>query len=243
MTEFLQQKPEERLFSTVAKIPNLQYRSHCLFTQTPDLSEKDVENLVTMAKSLDREVSVWEQTVPNRWSYSASTNVGVPGDLQYVPNQVHRYHSFYAARVWNFYRVARLIILSVLIRAATWLSKSMETQPFMRSSTELVNAICASVPFLLGDDLSRMRLPATTGTRQQDPFVETAGPARHARFSLIWPLHVGSSSTSIPEAQRDWMRGQLQVLAKYGEAQAHVAFSSKSQILLGGADDVRYDCV
>ena len=244
------QSPEDDLISRVAKIPNLQYRSNCLFTQPRDTSKTEVENLLCSARALDREISDWACTIPTTWFYSAALNLDDLANSKFTPRQVHRYQDFYTARVWNFYRVSRLIVQSVLIRAISWLSTSMdpnEREKTEEKSVELVHDICASVPFLLGHDLSRMKLPATSGSSRQEGSrwsrVKEGGQAHTGRFSLIWPLHVACSSLSVPEAQRDWMHMQLRFLAERGETQAHSACFTRSQILLGRADDVRFDCV
>ncbi|CEI70787.1 unnamed protein product [Fusarium venenatum] len=245
--------PEDQLMAMAAKIPNLQYRSNCLFTQTQDARTGDVEDLFYRARALDREIADWARTLPTTWSYSAAVNIDNMTNSKFTPCQIHRYPDFYIARVWNFYRVSRLILQSVLLRATSWMSISTDLNEFSDerkpegSSIELVNDICASVPFLLGHDLSKMKVVAKGGRIKQERTsgsrVKKSGSTHTGRFSLIWPLYVACSASSVPEAQRDWMHMQLRLLAEHGETEAHFACFKKSQILLGGADDVRFDCV
>ncbi|KAH6874444.1 hypothetical protein B0T10DRAFT_586429 [Thelonectria olida] len=253
-TTSLHESPEDHLISTAAKIPNLQYRSNCLFNKPQEASENDTETLFSSAMALDRELSDWASNIPTTWSYSAAINVSDPATSKFTSGQVHRYPNFYIARVWNFYRVSRLVIQSVLVRAISRLPMLTETHTKKEyrkskiegSSMELVNDICASVPFLLGHDLSKMKLPATSGRTKQEtswPGVEENGATRTGRFSLIWPLYVACSASSVPEAQREWMHMQLRFLAENGESQAHVVCLTKSQTLLGGAENFRFDCV
>ncbi|KAM5357465.1 hypothetical protein ACJZ2D_016231 [Fusarium nematophilum] len=248
------QSPEDHLTSTAAKIPNLQYRSNCLFAQTQDASDDDIESLLHSATDLDRELSHWASNMPTTWSYSAAMNVRDPASSRFTPRQVHRYSSFYTARVWNIYRVSRLIVQSILLRATSRLPTSVETRPndfnkirIEESSMELVNDICASVPFLLGHDLARMKLPAMSGGRKQEsrswPRAEENSATGTGRFSLIWPLYVACGAPSVPEAQREWMRMQLRFLAEHGEQQAYFVCLADSQVLLGGAEKFRFDCV
>ncbi|KZL80607.1 c6 zinc finger protein [Colletotrichum incanum] len=248
-----QESPEYHLISKAAEIPNLQYRSNCMFIQPQDAIKNDVENLFHSARALDREILDWARTVPTTWSYTAAMNANDLASSDFTPRQVHRYPNIYIARVWNFYRVSRLIIQSLLTRAISWMSTSMDLNDFdeggqiEKSSMELVNDICASVPFLLGYDLTKMKLPSTSGGSKQERTsrsgIEKNGPARNGRFSLIWPLHISCSSSSVPQAQRDWMRMQLRFLANCGEKQAQVVCFTRSQILLGGIDHDRFDCV
>lgn len=265
-TTSLDEGPEDHLISIAANIPKLQHLSNLVFIQLRDASDGDFDNLLHSARVMDQEISDWARTIPTTWSYSAAMNVEDPASktkTSFTPLQVHKYPSFYIARVWNFYRVSRLIVQSVLIRALSRLSVSVsvstdrgdgdemdERTRIERGSLELVNDICASVPFLLGDDLSKMKLPTPSVRRESErsrrppPSDKESGPTRTGgRFSLIWPLYVACSSTSVPESQRDWMRTQLRLLAEHGETQAHSVCFTKSQILLGGADDVRFDFV
>jgi hypothetical protein len=253
LTASSHKSPEDHLISKAAKIPNLQYRSNRLFTQTQGASKGDVENLFNSARVLDREIADWARTLPTTWSYSTAMNIDNITNSKFTPRQVHRYPDFYIARVWNFYRVSRLIVQSVLLRTTSWMSILMDPNEFNEgrkadgSSIELVNDICASVPFLMGHDLSKIKIAATSGgIRQERPSwsgTKQSGSTHTGRFSLIWPLYIACSTSSVPEAQRDWMRMQLRLLAEHGVTQAHFACLTKSQILLGGADDVRFDCV
>ncbi|KAK1979189.1 C6 zinc finger protein [Colletotrichum cereale] len=253
VTTPLHDSPEYRLISIAAEIPNLQYQSNHLFSQPRDAIENEVENLFRSARALESEISNWELSVPTTWSYSAATNVNDHPSSDFSPRQIHRYPNIYTARVWNFYRVSRLIIQSVLIRTISWMSSSMDFNRFDEirkveiSSAELVDDICASVYFLLGYDLSKMKLLSSSGGTKEDKTsghgVKGSDITQRGRFSLIWPLYVTSSSLSVPEAQRDWMRMQLRFLANHGETQAQSVYSTRSQILLGGADHIRFDCV
>jgi hypothetical protein len=104
---------------------------------------------------------------------------------------------------------------------------------------DLVDQICASVPFLLSRDLTKMKLPVPGHGITQI----SENTAHSGRFSLIWPLHVASSCPSISEAQRRWMRGHLEAMAEKGEAQARIVSLTESQVLAGGSDVDRFDCV
>ncbi|CCF31906.1 C6 zinc finger protein [Colletotrichum higginsianum] len=248
------QCPEDYLVWKAAQISHIQYRSNCLFAQRQDPGKTDVEDLFRSASVLDRELSEWSCTLPATWSYLAAMNIDSLGGSRFVPLQVHRYTDLYTARVWNFYRVSRLIVQSVIIRTASWLSAATEPGPFMdvgrieSSSRELVNDICATVPFLLGHDLSKMKLPISErggrqGTRADQPTTKRNSLTSTGGFSLIWTLFVACSCSPVPEAQREWMLAQLRCLSELWETQARFACSEKSELLLGGADSVRFDCV
>lgn len=247
--------PEDELFSVATKIPTLQYQSKQLFARLQATSEYEIRSLLQCATVLDKELSDWSHTTPRVWPYSVAMNVNTSASSGYTPCELHKYPSNYIARVWNCYRVSRLVVLSILVRATTWLNRSTklgeaserQNKDLEKTSMRLVDDICASVSFLLGDDLSRMKFPTTGGEGQEKspycPSVNKTGQRHTGRFSLIWPLYVACSYPEVPEAQRGWMSMRLHDLAERGEVQASLACLTKSQILLGGSDRVRFDCV
>ncbi|KAH7176944.1 C6 zinc finger protein [Dactylonectria macrodidyma] len=249
---------EDQLISIVAAIPQLQHTGMDLFTQPESTSKSDISEFMASARILHRDLSDWAIKAIDRWSYSTATNASHASGTEFSPSEIHRYPDFYIARVWNFYRVSRLIILSLLIRATSWwLHVLSETVPdgfdvakFKARSLCLVDEICASVPFLLGQDLSKMKLPATNSweTGQHSSSSKSVLPKSTSltgvgSFSLMWPLHVACSASSVPTAQREWMRAQLQVIAERGESRAHSVRAMESQTLLGGTENFQFDCV
>lgn len=254
---------EDRLLSRTIKVPQLQSLVNSILSQPSwKIIESDIFELIRAAEDLDRELADWASNVPAGWSYSVATNLNSvsnpePSTSRYIPSEIHVYRDFYIARVWNLYRVSRLIIQSILLRAASCLcfpSKSGAQHPenthIEKLNGVLVDDICASVPFLLGYDLSQLKRPTTNINFQDEKSIwpqsstSKVGNSKHTgRFSLIWPFYLSCSVSSIPETQRWWMRAQLQWIAEYGEPQAKLVSGTQSQTLLGGPEDFRFDCV
>jgi hypothetical protein len=247
------QSPEDELISRLAEVPNMQYQSSSLFDQPRGITKADVENLLHNARSLDHTIRDWTHTIDTTWSYTAALSLDVEPRSKYTPRHIHRYQDFYTARVWNVYRVARLIVQSIIVRATSWLSASMnhngiyDEEKTEHNSVRLVDDICASVSFLMGDDLSRLKLPTTgRGSNQAGTNwnrSKGSGQGHSGRYSLIWPLYVACGSVLVPEPQRDWMEMQLRRLAELGETQAHFACHNRSRLLSGRRDDIQFDCV
>lgn len=254
---------EDRLLSRTIKVPQLQSLANDILSQ-PSLSstESDVFELIRAAEDLDRDLADWARHVPAGWSYSVATNLNSMSSPEqstsfYIPSEIHGYSDFYTARVWNLYRVSRLVIQSIILRASSSNcfprrggGERPENTHIENLNGVLVNDICSSVPFLLGYDLSQFKR-TTIGINSQDdqsiwPQRSTSkvGNAKHTgRFSLIWPLYLSCSVSSIPETQRRWMRAQLQWIAEYGESQAKLVSGAQSRTLFGGAENFRFDCV
>ena len=249
-----QQNMEEQLVSTMARIPQIQHYSNIILDLHSGNRDKLVEQLFYDADSLDRELSDWTQGVNNSWSISAATNLNLLSSSKFNPPQVHRYSSFYVARVWNMYRVSRLIVQSIMLRAISWLptssAKAAERNTIERNSQDLVDGICASVPYLFGRRLAGMKAPTSTKSDSRATALHPESgnetdnvPTRTGRFSLIWPIYVACSASFISEEQRSWMRAQLQLIADCGEPQAQFALSMESRMLTGGTEHFRFDCV
>lgn len=263
------QDPENQLFAIASRIPTLQCQGLVFLNQPEGADRSHAEELAKSAEAIDEELSHWADNLPSSWSYTQATEIKTgPNARGFCPKHIHRYPDFYVARVWNFYRVSRLILLSLLCRA-TALSRTghNEDQCVATGNAEgerkiqnIVDEICASVPFLLGHDLSRMTVPAGVGKGQQrgqewyglpEWYGAPAdwGDGNQAKqfpngsFSLIWPLYVASGAVTISENQRQWIRWQLQSIAASGDAQARLALNTPSRTLLGGPESLRFDCV
>ncbi|QPC65932.1 hypothetical protein HYE67_008163 [Fusarium culmorum] len=241
--------PEDRLVSLAARVSQLQYTCYKLDT-SKDVGMTKNERLIFDATELDSELSIWASSLSPQWSYATAVNINNPGRTDYTPHVIHRYTDRYIARVWNLYRVSRLIIQSILLRTVTSLSASTEgpsnadqRNRIERVIMELVDDICASVPYLLGHDLTNMSLTSHSSDGRQvhdlntSSFDERSNVGIRSRgFSLIWPLSVACSAFPVPTAQRDWMQRQLQLLTNHSEPLT-------STILSGRPNEFRFDCV
>ncbi|VUC36783.1 unnamed protein product [Clonostachys rosea] len=257
------ENPENQLFAIASRIPALQNHGLTLLDQSEGADKSHVEKLATTVEAIDQELSHWAGNLPNSWLYAHATEIKTASNArEFSPKHIHRYPDFYVARVWNFYRVSRLILLSLLRRAATLLQTGDDEEQRLgtgnaekeRKIQDIVDDICASVPFLLGHDLSRMTVPASSGMSRQQrqesniPLVNW-GDGNQAKqlptgsFSLIWPLYVASSAVTVPENQRQWIIRQLQSIAANGDSQAQLALNTPSRTLLGGPESLRFDCV
>jgi hypothetical protein len=240
------QDPEIRLFSVAAGIPRLQHQS----IDFAQLGTIEMERMVYDADALDFQLSTWAKSLPPAWAYATALNINSDTRSEYAPRSVHRYAHFYMARVWNFYRVSQLILHSIRLRATSILPSSLDTSKIRKRTAALVDDICATVPYLLGNDLCKMNLQFTTNHRRQDVSWLTSGSAlkragneQAGKFSLVWPLYVACSASEVPQRQKDWIRKQLQCLAEGGIPIAQTVCNAESQILLGRPEVFRFDCV
>ncbi|KAH7377995.1 C6 zinc finger protein [Cadophora sp. MPI-SDFR-AT-0126] len=245
---------EDRLLSKTMRIPKLQARANILLSPASwELEEDLITELLQSADDLDHDLANWALRTPTQWSYSTITRIGnletsFKHSAVYVPDQIHRYPDLYVARIWNLYRVSRLIIQSMILRISC-LSATTTIDFQDRIDTinkSMVSQICASVPFLLGYDCSELKHgtdPPPTSLWPQCLMNKPRESNNTGKFSLIWPMYVASSVESAPEVQRDWLREQLSWIAGTGELHAQVLRNCTSQTLAGRPETFRFDCV
>jgi hypothetical protein len=250
----LRRDKEECLILMMAKIPKIQHQAKSLLRPRDDGSDKSIEKLFNFAETLDFELSDWANTTRNSWIISAATNLNPPSTPKYTPRQIHKYFSFYIARVWNMYRISRLIVQSIMLRAILLMRplsvQATRRSTIERSSQELIDGICASVSFLFDQTPTEMSATGLTklGVAPRTARLESSNamkhdPTRAGRFSLILPLYIACGASIISEEQRGWMRAQLRRIAECGDSQAQFAQCKESQILRGGIEHFRFDCV
>ncbi|PVH79815.1 C6 zinc finger protein [Cadophora sp. DSE1049] len=245
---------EDRLLSKTMRIPKLQAWANKLLSPSSwELEEDLISELLRSAEDLDYELSNWAFRIPAQWSYSTITRIETletsftPGAV-YVPDQIHRYPNLYVARIWNLYRVSRLIIQSLIHRVSCFCPTTTEaTQDRIDTINQsMVSQICASIPFLLGYDCSALKHTTNSPPSSLWPQCLPNKPRvsnNTGKFSLIWPMYLASSVNSVPENQKDWLREQLSWIARTGDAHAQVLRNFRSQTLVGRPEAFRFDCV
>ncbi|KAH8592851.1 C6 zinc finger protein [Bisporella sp. PMI_857] len=252
----LYENVEDRLLSKTMPIPKLLSLTNSLLSQ-PSYAVNITEafKLIRAAEDVDRDLANWARRIPIKWSYTTVTRMRYSVDpqlssLNFIPNQIHRYPNFYAARVWNLYRVYRLIIQSILFRISCVYPHPTDHCKDRREEINriMVEDVCASVPFLLGYDLSELK--RSTDSPQDENFLwpqssmnKVSRSVHTGKFSLIWPLYIACSVPCVPEIQQRWMRAQLRWIAETGEAQACFIQDTESKTLMGGCESFRFDCV
>ena len=257
-TSSLDRSDEDRLFSLMARLSDIQQRCRIINTQfLVDQNENPIV-LLRDARELDLRFMRWQENLSPRWVFrearSLNDHHSPKPKMHFAPNEIHMYQDVYIGRMWNLYRVSRIILLSLAIRlqrhtSGSWLATKtvIEVGDMQAIILELVNDICASVPFLSGDCLSRAwsgkfaHVQAAGATAHESPSQQEGTTS--GRYSLLWPLYVASSVESIPEPQRTWMREHMLTFSKADEPLAAFLTASSCQNLVGKAENFTFDCV
>lgn len=253
---------EDLLLSKTVHIPQLQSKANDLLVHANLNNETKIRKLISNAQKLDENLILWADNVPSSWRYRINPAITSQiGDnlliSHFVPSHFHTYHNVFVGRVWNLYRVSRLIVQSIIMRAMCWLSKnfSLPQDPVDVTRFEcivriLLDDICSSVPFLLGFEanIQSPEMFSSSSDVHWDIWPQNSmkmvNTTMNGKFSLVWPLHVASSMHLAPEIQRDWIKAQIRWLGDVGNIpQASLVARRESQTLLGGAESFRFDCV
>ena len=133
-----------------------------------------ISSLLDRCGNLDDKLLAWIRTIPKNWSYSSHLLYLAQGpDMKpetwaYWTGNVHQYPNVWVARNWGFYRAYRLTVQALIVRCAD-AARSARVKPIeeLKSAADaaiatmqvLVDEICASVPYQLGDLPDMTRFP------------------------------------------------------------------------------------
>lgn len=198
-----------------------------------DSTRHDEQWKVCMLKTIKDAVAVdlqyqsWidDYTCSKVWGYQVydlSPTEALPAD-----GRVRVYYDVWTARIWNSCCSKRAHLLEVLLHCLHLLSCHSQStdQSTMLNRLDLdkdllthkaiikdmVSAICATVPFLLGD------INATGKFALKEKRGHLAG------YTLMWPLYVARMSAKIGSETEVWIEGRLQFI----DSQMGIRFASR----------------
>lgn len=143
---------------------------------------------------------------PKRWHYrtlKVPVEDGKPIIKGIWGEEYHEYNSLGAAKMWNNYRSARIVIMELIIDIVKERDLLADAQyAFLANQCrqtlkQLVEDICASVPFYFGWCLSADE-KANGGGR----WMEGTG---NNGLALMWPILVAGNSGIASEEQQEWI--------------------------------------
>jgi len=121
--------------------------------------------------------------------------------LSWLSGRVDAYLDLYVAAVWNMYRKARLMILSVIIRCSKRLEEKNSCHAEKGEVEELTNDMAAAFPFHLSQNLATFIKQAESGLEL------TIAPGRSiGGLLLMHPLFVTSNLSVVPPQLQARMR-------------------------------------
>lgn len=155
-----------RLMAMAIEIPNYRALAYSLLSgPRNEVTKASAANLLDEATSFDNSLALWPSTVPVSWQYKPfaplKQDLDNLGMAYHGP--VHEYHDIRVCSVWNDYRLARIFMLAIVLNCTKWLAPPLsctQSSTYKYATTNLrqmVDGICASVPFALGHQISQCR--------------------------------------------------------------------------------------
>jgi hypothetical protein len=196
---------EEKPVNLLAEI---YFRVCALRALAKDSDYVDSPQTLISALLLDDELDEWSRKLTGRLTYDLVPFEGQSEDA--CSDLIHNYQSPIIANMWNAYRAARLLMIRLALKSMARLPPSAGQDPAIMAlikkydhlkelTKQLVQDICASVPYLLG---------------YQPRQYQTGGQPRAASaFFLLWPLYLIVAEISAPPHFRLYA---IQKLSKIG---------------------------
>lgn len=136
------------------------------------------------------------------------------------PGKIDTYFDLYVAGVWNIYRAARLLLITLIFKISYAQGDKDRCIDHTSTATRIGEDIIASIPYHLADNLQVFLSGLATDDGITDPGRSLGG------LLLIHPLYVASNMPFLPKDMREYMRrcltwigsnmgfGQADLLAK-----------------------------
>jgi len=191
--------------------------------RTPENIELMLQ-MIRRCQTVDQECVNWMEEAPEHWRFkTVDWEDNVPGGdyskAEVFPGRVDIYPDFWIASVWNMVRTARLCLASIIVRCAAWVCSPVDhrTTPeyatSARTCVDTITDIIASVPYHLGWHLRRKdvmeRHDLSGFACGEDGCMKML-----AGYFLTWPLTTVNSQDHATDAQRAWVVGRLNFIAR-----------------------------
>ncbi|KAF2792378.1 hypothetical protein K505DRAFT_246780 [Melanomma pulvis-pyrius CBS 109.77] len=189
----------ETLDDLLLDLDSLWTRSETLFTS------KDFRMLLTTSIDLNRRFAKWADSRVPGFKPTTIGKVSQRYDeadiaVGYWPVNVDTYFDLYVAGVWNIFRVARLILLSLIIKLSAILGIKENCIEFIIAGNCILEDMLATIPYHLVNNL-----PAFVSLLSNE--AQITEPGRYlGGLLLMHPLYVVSEIPFLSEPTRVYIR-------------------------------------
>ncbi|MCJ1467532.1 hypothetical protein MMC07_006157 [Pseudocyphellaria aurata] len=184
----------------------------------------EIYRILNIALEIDAQFNSWAESVPEEWAWYPASGfdcpAGKPREHFVYEDRIDFYGEPNIAKAWNSYRSRRMMILFTILDCIFQLETSCDDDlsyhatDSVKVMRELVDDVCASVPYLFGTktfggtgDRTGVEYPYY-GARKLSAEHRRAAASLGA-WSLIEPLRTSLSAVGLPKNQKEWMTRQL----------------------------------
>ena len=192
-------------------------------------SEREINDLLEYAISVDLLVAAWAHTLPEEWKPTPADGFDYPSGTSkaaFIYNdRKDIYVDLWVKSIWNQYRSARVKIQTIILDCIAWLDKPYENQWYWRAvyakmiTQEMVDDICASVPFALGTktfggpgERDGIEYPYV-GARKASEEHRRAASALGG-WHLLEPMRTSLRASCLRDGQQEWIMDQMQRISR-----------------------------
>ncbi|EGX89625.1 C6 zinc finger domain protein [Cordyceps militaris CM01] len=187
------------------------------------------KDIIFLAMRLDAELVLALLDIPDRWRYN-SLKVPLEDGRPIVKGiwgcDYHEYESLEAAKMWNNYRCARIVLQELIIDTvkgrgfSTDAHYSSVATQCRQTLKQLLEDVCASVPFYFGLPHSSNGEDGGNGS--------LIGGTGSSGLALMWPLLVAANSGIASREHQEWI---AVCLDKIGHSMGHNQAFSMAKLL------------
>lgn len=179
-------------------------------------------DLLVQAEVVDAKLATWPDCVPANWIPVQVPAYIVPKpivDAGFYGDNCDVYPDIIICSTWNEWRVARLKVLGLIATNGDYASRYQAIETIQ----ELVDGICASVSFSLGDRMkpeqlyeAQVSFPTVDGRPASKGHQKAAGA--YGGWYLFAPFkEIMKLAMYLRDGQREWVMGQLfRMATNYG---------------------------
>ncbi len=189
------EKTRQALFKISADLANVRSMNN-----TEAIS---AETLLSLTKGVDISFANWAASVPDEYKFTTET---ASLDQNTLNGVFHRYPGFGIARIWNIYRMNRLLNAECTARlaATTETPTSLaDLESALDRQLELCVELCNSLPAYIMDPKAKAVIGIT----------------------VVWPLYTVATIDSVTAGMRLWSLEQMRAISKRTGAMQGVQFA------------------
>jgi hypothetical protein len=156
--------------------------------------------------ALNHDLFVWQQSQSEEFK-PTTVDSGLPvtsnPGVGYWHGRVDMYLDLYVAALWNISRIARCLLITLIIRLAGVLNDDVNHDSDHQEAFLLVQDVIASIPYHLSEDLQLF-------LRQRQDHTEISNPGRPVGGVLLMhSIYVASHLEIFPFEMREYMKSCL----------------------------------
>ncbi|KAE9380961.1 hypothetical protein N431DRAFT_323148 [Stipitochalara longipes BDJ] len=168
-------------------------------------SPRDFLQLKRVSVALNQQFAQWQgsrvtEFIPTTIGNIDQNNPDLPPGAGYWPGKVDTYFDLYVSGVWNVYRIARLLLIALIIKLSNASGENDACVEYIHTANCIVEDVVASIPYHLADNLQVFLSSIPPNNGFMDPGKFLGG------LLLIHPLYIASELPFISEQIRSYMR-------------------------------------